>query len=413
MNPNDNLHDPVDQLIRDALSTEMPPANERRMRAHLAELHERIEAGRPEPVLGRILRMPRWARLVPLAAAALILAAVGGYFLWTPHVVFAEVIRQVREAHTLTFTMTMDITMPPSGQHMTMESKCMVMEPGRSRYEMPGAVMLMDGPKGKGLVLSDQMHTAMVMTITGKAPAANPGASFLDSLQSMQDRAAETLPGRDMDGHRVVGFRVKDGFLPGAPCTLWADVRTGLPVSVEMPFDAMGVRSNATLHDFVLNPPLDESLFDMTPPKGYTLVEVPMDAGPSVEADVAAALAAYAHLTGGGFPSELSPSTSLQKTSAEVAAALAGKLAGAGLTSQQQADIMGSGADMGAKLARAVRYLAGLPADSDWHYAGSAARLGEKDKPICWWRPAGSTTYRVIYADLTVADVAASALPPH
>jgi hypothetical protein len=63
------------------------------------------------------------------------------------------------------------------------------------------------------------------------------------------------------------------------------------------------------------------------------------------------------------------------------------------------------------KMSRGGSFVQQLPAGSDWHYAGQDAVLGEAGKAIFWYRPAGSATYRVIYADLSVLDVAAEDLP--
>ena len=38
-------------------------------------------------------------------------------------------------------------------------------------------------------------------------------------------------------------------------------------------------------------------------------------------------------------------------------------------------------------------------------------KFGDADSPVCWYRPDGSDTYRVIYGDLTVKDVAVENLP--
>ena len=53
-----------------------------------------------------------------------------------------------------------------------------------------------------------------------------------------------------------------------------------------------------------------------------------------------------------------------------------------------------------------------LPKQADWHYAGADATLGDAATPIFWYRPQGSETYRVIYADLSVRDVAPEAVAP-
>ena len=47
----------------------------------------------------------------------------------------------------------------------------------------------------------------------------------------------------------------------------------------------------------------------------------------------------------------------------------------------------------------------------DRHYAGSGVKVGETDKAVFWYLPEGSETYRVIYGDLSVKDVAAGDLP--
>ncbi len=49
-------------------------------------------------------------------------------------------------------------------------------------------------------------------------------------------------------------------------------------------------------------------------------------------------------------------------------------------------------------------FVASLPPQSDWHYAGWGVSLGAADRPIFWYRPKDSKKYRVIYADLSVRD---------
>jgi len=52
-------------------------------------------------------------------------------------------------------------------------------------------------------------------------------------------------------------------------------------------------------------------------------------------------------------------------------------------------------------------FLPTLPPEADARYAGKGVSLGAVDKPIFWYRPKDTKTYRVIYADLSVrgADV--------
>ena len=46
-----------------------------------------------------------------------------------------------------------------------------------------------------------------------------------------------------------------------------------------------------------------------------------------------------------------------------------------------------------------------------WGYAGKGVKLGDADKIILWYQPQGSNTYRAIYGDLRVAEVAEEDLP--
>jgi hypothetical protein len=52
-----------------------------------------------------------------------------------------------------------------------------------------------------------------------------------------------------------------------------------------------------------------------------------------------------------------------------------------------------------------------LKGEGKWHYAGEGVKLGDAGKAIFWYRPKGSDTYRVIYADLSVKDVVPENLP--
>jgi hypothetical protein len=52
-----------------------------------------------------------------------------------------------------------------------------------------------------------------------------------------------------------------------------------------------------------------------------------------------------------------------------------------------------------------------LKALDNWHYAGADVRLGEAEKPLCWWKSKDPTIYHVIYGDLAIRDIPATDLP--
>ena len=66
---------------------------------------------------------------------------------------------------------------------------------------------------------------------------------------------------------------------------------------------------------------------------------------------------------------------------------------------------------IGMKIQKYLLFTRAFQGEGKWHYRGKDVPLGEAATPIFWYRPKDSATYRVIYADLHVADVAAENLP--
>jgi hypothetical protein len=63
------------------------------------------------------------------------------------------------------------------------------------------------------------------------------------------------------------------------------------------------------------------------------------------------------------------------------------------------------------KMSRGMMFATLLSAESNSHYAGQNVKHGDADTAIFWYQPEGSETYRVIYGDLSVKDVAPENLP--
>jgi hypothetical protein len=56
-------------------------------------------------------------------------------------------------------------------------------------------------------------------------------------------------------------------------------------------------------------------------------------------------------------------------------------------------------------------FITQLIAERSWKYLGKGVKLGDKDRIICWYRPRGSRTYRVVYGDLSVKELEPKELP--
>ncbi len=220
-----------------------------------------------------------------------------------------------------------------------------------------------------------------------------------------------------MDGHNTVGFHVPADSAPGRASStdmkIWADAETRLPVRVDLDVTSKGTRTHIVLHDFVYNPQLDEKLFSLQVPPGYSLEEFssPAVSGPPKMEDLLVGLSQFADKAGGSFP------PTMERTeSAFAAGAQAGQAVGlltrhmsAGSGARPSREQMQKLIQVATDLGRAMKFVNGLPSDSGWHYDSSGVRLGDADKALCWWRPAGSETYTVVYGDLSTRQ---STRPP-
>jgi len=339
----------------------------------------------------KIMKSP----VTKIAAAAVIIIAVltgihyFGVSIPGTSVVFADVVERLHNARTMTYTV-----------NATTAIEIAFKEPGYMRTTMPGGlVSVIDWAQGKGISIlpSRKQFIEMEMSNLPHDPAQQP-FNVIEKLRTLPDRADEELGTSEIDGRALQGFRVtKEGVIN----TVWIDPQTRDLVRVETEFiNAPGM--NVVMTDFQFDVDLDDSLFSLTPPDGYTPIEVQADVSEVTEQDLIEFLRAWSSWTKDGtFPPTFNP-VELQKVSMEMEQQ--GKF-GDGQTSEQQRnrDAM--------TMYRGVMFWTQLPAESNWRYTGKDVKFGDANTAIFWYRPEGSETYRVIYGDLSVKDVAAENLP--
>jgi hypothetical protein len=224
------------------------------------------------------------------------------------------------------------------------------------------------------------------------------------AAQENFDGGVTCLGKSQIEGRRVVGYRVAGG--PGQT-TIWADVDTLLPVQIEHARrHSDGLRKTETMTDIRFNVPLDPADFDTGVPPGYTATAMQMDKSPATEADVVEMLRVWTEMADGTFPADLTAARvedlkQIAATDASPGLVSASDLRDPTFLKRLQIRM---------KIRRGSRFVRSLPGAAAWHYAGADATYGEATTPVFWYRPEGSETYRVIYADLSVRDVAPEAV---
>jgi outer membrane lipoprotein-sorting protein len=239
---------------------------------------------------------------------------------------FADFVKPILEAKTAKYKTTTEMKNPPKGQPaVTVTGEVMVLDATRSRQEMEvemtmpdkpktekpnksKSVMIFDWGRGKSLTLEPESKKAMVVTLANmtkeQALKQDMFAQFHSILLDAQDKPdvkREPLGEKEIDGRRVVGFRVN---VNGTVLSLWGDPKTGLPVRAEMTM-AMFPNVKTTMTDFEFNVDLDESLFSVEPPPGYTVQNQKVDVSPVEEKSLIETFRIYSELSRGDFPESL------------------------------------------------------------------------------------------------------------
>ena len=207
--------------------------------------------------------------------------------------------------------MTVEMKGPPA---ITITSEEMVLDAARSRTEtgLSGnltTIQITDWRQGKSLCLVPDSKQATVLEYPNAQNASNDPSDWfrLFSLAAQDalhkpDLKSEPLGEKLLEGRRAVGFRITAD--RGVPIDLWGDPKTGRTVRIEM---TMGIDHNMkmTMSDFVFNAEMDESLFSVEPPPGYTVRHEKVDNSPDEEKDLIEMLREYTKLTSGAFPESL------------------------------------------------------------------------------------------------------------
>ena len=334
------------------------------------------------------------ARLA-VAAAIVIAVLVGLQFVGGSGVTFAQAIQPILNANTA----ILDIVVGTEEEGAPVVHDMIVGSRIRGTLSnAPEAASVIDLATGRILVLDESKKEAAYIDIKGLPSIPN----YLDhlknifaTLQESPHFDIEELGTRQIDGRKAVGFRATH---PKTEIVLWADAESGLPVRIESRQGQLNVICKNVQFDV----PMEESLFSMEPPEGYKLEEekAELDLFGSTEADFIAGLRVLAETLGDGrFPNGVAVQDYLKQVPAVQA-----KIKELALPDEEVNAL-------GMKIQKYLLFTRAFQGQGKWYYRGQGVRLGEAATPIFWYRPKDSATYRVIYGDLHVEDVATENLP--
>jgi len=343
------------------------------------------------------------------AAAAIIIAVLigihySGGSIDGASVAWADVMEQISSFRPYACTKTVhDEGAPVRSYHLMRLSLTQ-----RREIRSNGTILVFDLAVPKSLTLVPEKKYAIERTYD-MSPASDPDIfRMANSMQNMPSggKGVQEIGIQEIDGHVTKGFRSKSEY---NDITIWADINTKLPVQLEIIHVRTGRK--IIISDLEFDVDFDEALFSTTAPEGYTVekldkgevTELTKFAQSTTEEDLVEGLRALAIFLDGRFPPEIE----LEK----IRTTLREYIKQNNLSDSEVEKRLAPVSEKYTKAYWYIRQLKGEMEVSDFHYAGEGVKLGDSDIPVIWWLPKDSQTYRIIYGDLNIRDMAPENLP--
>ncbi|MHC4482755.1 MAG: carboxypeptidase regulatory-like domain-containing protein [Planctomycetota bacterium] len=199
-------------------------------------------------------------------------------------VAFADVVRPILTAETGTFKMSIDVVsagldwIDYKGEPLqTIE--VMFAGTGRTRWNIPtGEVLVANMLKGKVMILIPAKKQAAVMQVgpPGVIPPHNRFNKLFELRRLIEyalyneDESVEFLGRREVEGAAALGYHIT-GPQHHGDITVWADAESKVPIRIEQSMHIGGRTETAVISDIAYDVELDESLFSVEPPEGYSV----------------------------------------------------------------------------------------------------------------------------------------------
>lgn len=271
----DTDHD-VDELIRRSTQVEVPANVEVRLRSRLAEFRTRVEQRPPSR-----LRMLVYSLIHPTsfrvpAMTAAVLAAIVVALVLIPKGsnasrAYAAAAAQLRNAQSLQYT----VVLAPYT-----EVDLSYLAPGYRRVKCSWGIELRTDGTGKQMILMHATRNYMFEEVKQVDSLAN-STDFVEQWKSLPKTADESIGEQWVGDRRLLGYRVRQApsgsGIPGLKwLDLWVDAPTGNPDHVDITIQEPG-KPLYQMHikDIRVDAEINRSLFDMTPPTGYTAIVIP------------------------------------------------------------------------------------------------------------------------------------------
>lgn len=383
----------MEAQLRNALGSASKPDFEEWRRRHPGAM-DHLKSATTKLVRRRIFL---WRSMNVMTAA--VLMVIGFYFVVMPErqsyaQAFHKFSRVLAAANSVRFRLHMTVY-EKSDQAVVFS----FLSSGKYRVEGVDFFTVIDDTAGKQVLVNRVMKRATLFKYRGSSTQSRELEHFerlralLANSEDAKDADFQSLGEQIIDGQRAIGFRLDH---PLAVVILWGNPKTGMPLRIETQWhDAPQL--DQVMTNFEINIDLPDSLFDLTPPAGFTTLSVDYYEQEIGEDDLLAALKFTSDLNQGEFPATIDQIGLESMTDKYLTPRLKEKREDHAAVEQMLREL--------SPLVRGYQFaMEDLPESADAHYAGQGVKFGTSNVPIFWYKPAGSATYRVIDANLDVNE---------
>ncbi len=288
--------DEIDELIRSRMNAELPADVEDRLRRRLVEFRTKVEQRPPSRLRAfaySLVAPPAWR--VTVMTAGLLMAVAMGLVL-VPRdsragEMFAVAAAQLRNSQSLAYTIVLN-------EQPYVAVDFSYLAPGYRRINCSwGIEVRTDGTTGKQIVLMHGVH--VYLNETGKTVESQSNIDdFSAQLRSLPNQADNVLGEHWTGQQKLMGYRLSkappNGSIPGLKALdIWIDSATREVHHVDISVQEPGKPEHQIhIRNILVGQAVDRSLFDLTPPAGYSAIVVPNES-------IAGVAAEHYGLTGG------------------------------------------------------------------------------------------------------------------
>jgi outer membrane lipoprotein-sorting protein len=384
-------------------------------------------------------RRKMFMRVISLAVASTIIVAAGTWLLAPREFAFAQTVKTIDRAETMSCTITTYFRYYSEDGKRTWlvkESRWerAFMSPGRfrdTRYDRDGNISSVDIEETNSRTVLHLDMKKKVATLE-REPSGQFGTGnlFAGVVQMLKSKPVEFVGQRDLSGTKVNVFHFRKQFMhEGMPPShenweIWLDAKSKQllgyctsrgneyfdPATAadrnnppETKFKK-GEIAGSIIADIVLDAQLDPNLFSLTPPDGFTVIEAkprPMIG----EEQFVELLRVTARVNDGIFvDSDRGLSRERQVSISDK------RKEDRSQAEQEYGDIVRKhGVD--GNIGPMSRFAVDSTEPRSFRYLGKGVKLGAADRIVCFYKLKSTGKYRAVYGDLTVKEVDPKDLP--